>query len=82
VTPDEARQALRSAAQTLASGESEVLEFYPLLMGLLHDLCRDEPLDGYYLAMFNALEGWEAASGDQRSIAESRVRNVAQLFTA
>jgi hypothetical protein len=73
---------MRSAAQTLASGESEVREFYPLFMGLLHDLCRDEPLDGYYLAMFNALEGWEAASGDQRSIAESRVRNVAQLLTA
>jgi hypothetical protein len=49
-------------------------------MGLLHDLCRDDPLTGNYLKLFEALEEWEATS-DSRGAASETVGEAARAMT-
>jgi hypothetical protein len=77
VTPDEAKGLIRDAAIRFAAGEATVVEMWSALHSNLHDLCRDEPLTGDFLDLFQSLERWEAAVSDERKVAEAEVRSVA-----
>jgi hypothetical protein len=73
MTPEEAEHVIRQAADAFAAGHGSIQDLFRTFHGHLHDLCRDEPLHGSFLALFQALEAWEVTTGDraeaERSVA-------------
>ncbi len=76
VNPDGAAHAIRAAARRFVQGEVGIVEVWNALHANLVDLCRDEPLHGDFLALFQALERWEAST-ERRSVDLEQVRLVA-----
>jgi hypothetical protein len=81
-TAETASDAIRQAARALSSGDGSVVELRSTLLSNLHDLCRDRPLQGDYLRLFEALERWEASVGADRNQAEDRVTTQAERLAA
>lgn len=78
MTPDEAREAARSAARAFDSGEMQADVLFRTFMGLLRDICRDGLLSGDYRTLFDALSFWEGSVGEERTIAEARLSEAAK----
>ena len=70
--------AIRHAAARFAAEKASVVEMWDALHEHLHDLCAEQPLIGDFLALFNALEAWEVATGADRDRAIERSRQVAR----
>ena len=63
----------RAAQHFVDESDADVRSLWSSFHGSLYDLCRDEPLDGEFLSLFQALEAWEAALPGER---EEQVRNL------
>jgi hypothetical protein len=81
-TPETASDFIRQSAQALSSGGGSVPELRSTLLSNLHDLCRDHPLRGDYLNLFEALERWEASVGADRNEAEDEIKTIAERLGA
>src|SRR5271169_1631528 len=64
--PEEADVAIRLSAREYASGSDRPPVIWSALNSHLTDLCRDEPLDGDFLRLFQALEHWEQSVSPER----------------
>jgi len=73
-TPDTAAELIRQSAQALSSGGRSLAVLRSTFLSNLHDLCRDRPLQGSYLILFEALERWESSVGDDRNKTEDNSR--------
>jgi hypothetical protein len=82
MNPDEAEAAIRAEAGAFASRSADVREMWAAFQSNLHALCRDAPLNGDFLEMFNALEAWEAATGDGRESAVESARAIARRLSS
>jgi hypothetical protein len=81
-TPDSASELIRQSAEALSSGSGSVAELRSTLLSNMHDLCRDRPLEGDYLSLFQAIERWEASVGTDHEIPEDEVMGVAERLAA
>ena len=79
-TPASAAADINRTAELFAQGDVDVLAMWDSFHRNLYDLCRDEPLSGHFLNMFEALEAWELSVGPGRSDAEEVAREVARLL--
>ena len=70
------------SAKALTSGDGSGADLRSTLLSNLHDLCRDHPLEGDYLSLFQALERWEASVGTERNSAENDIKIVADRLVA
>lgn len=77
MTPAEAAAEIRATAATFGGGESTIQDFWSSFHDNLHDLCAEDPLDGDWLAAFEALEAWEVATASDRVAAVEQARAVA-----
>jgi hypothetical protein len=75
--PEEADVAIRLSAREYASGSDRPPVIWSALNSHLTDLCRDEPLDGDFLRLFQALEHWEQSVSPERERAEDDIRRIA-----
>lgn len=69
--------AIRLAAREYASGSDRPPLIWSALNSHLTALCRDEPLDGDFLRLFQALERWEQSVSPERERAEDDIRSIA-----
>lgn len=77
-TPQAATELIRQAAEPLTSGQGSVTHLRSTLLSNIHDLCRDHPLEGDYLGLFQALEPWEASVGTEHDEAQHQIKTVAE----
>jgi hypothetical protein len=73
--------AIRHVAALFAAEKASVVEMWQALHEHLHDLCADYPLSGDFLALFAALEAWEASAKDGRERAVVHCRRVAHRLS-
>ena len=73
---------LRHAAKALASGQGSVTHLRATLLSNIHDLCRNHPLEGDYLGLFQALERWEASVGTEHNEVQHEINTLAERFAA
>jgi hypothetical protein len=78
MSPEEALEEVRAAAGQHGAGELATDDLWYRFHGVTYDLCRDEPLHGRLLDLFELLEEWEATVMPDRGPVEQRVRAVAQ----
>jgi hypothetical protein len=81
-TPETASRLIRQSARALSSGGGSVAGLRSTLLSNLHDLCRNHPLEGDYLNLFEALGHWEASVGADHKEAESYIKTVADRLAA
>jgi hypothetical protein len=81
-TPDSAAESIHQAADAFISSDNSLADLLSTLLSNLPDLCRDRPLNGDHLGLFQAIERWEAAVGDDRDVAEYDVKAVAVRLAA
>lgn len=77
MTPDNAAAEIRDAAACFGSAHLEVTEMWTTFHSHLHDLCGESQLQGEFLELFNALERWESAVGDDKDAAIASARATA-----
>jgi hypothetical protein len=77
-TPESAALVVRQAAQAFVLADGSVKELWSTLHSSLHDLCRDHPLEGDYLRLFEALEHWEKSVALDRSDADLEIHQIAE----
>ena len=82
MSSDDARSAVNTAAKAFGNGDATIQDMWAALHGSLHDLCRDAPLAGDYLDLFNALERWESSTGHNREDEIGSARAIAQRLGA
>ena len=75
--PEEAEAAIRQAASEYASGTESPPVLWSAFGSHLNDLCRDGPLTGDYLRLFQSLEHWEQSVSPERERAEDDIRHIA-----
>jgi hypothetical protein len=80
-TPETVSHLIRQSAQALSSGGGSVAELRSTLLSNLYDLCRDHPLQGDYLDLFEVLERWEASVGAERIEAEDDIKTLAERLS-
>ena len=73
----EAESALRQAAKEFALGSDSPIVLWPYFMGNLDALCKDGPLTGIYVRLFEAFEHWEESVGPERDQAVVALREIA-----
>jgi hypothetical protein len=73
----DALNTVQSVAARFGAGDATTREMWSALHANLHELSADGSLQGDYLNLFNALEQWETAVGDDRAAAEAEARAVA-----
>lgn len=78
----EAARLVASEARRFADGNADIVAFWYSFMGVLSDLCENEPLSGDHLEMFFALEAWEEAVGSERTAAVNLAREIARRLAA
>lgn len=72
-----AAELIREAAGSFAREESGIPQLWSAFHSNLHELCAQRPLQGEFLALFNAFETWEAASGPEKLQAVEHLHEVA-----
>jgi hypothetical protein len=81
-TPQTATELIRLSAEAVTSGDGSVADLRSTLLSNMEDLCRDRPLQGDYLNLFQAIERWEASVGTDHVTAENEVKLVAEHIAA
>jgi predicted ATPase len=75
--PQEADAAIRLAAREYASRSESPRVLWLAFQFHLQDLCRDGPLTGDFLRLFQAFEQWEQSVSPEREQAENEIRYIA-----
>ena len=78
MSSEDARSVVITAANAFGIGDATIQEMWAALHANLQDLCRDAPLTGDYLDLFNALERWESSAGPKRRDEISSARAIAR----
>jgi len=78
IPSDDVRRAVLAVAREFGTGSATVQDMWAALHGNLHDLCREGPLTGDYLDLFNALERWESSIGHDRDNEVGSARAIAR----
>ena len=82
LTPAMAADEITRTAQQFAEGHVDVRDMWLAFHSNLNLLCRDEPLSGDLLALFEMLEGWETSADVARPTAVEAARAVARRIAA
>ena len=81
-SPQTATELIRRSAEAVTSGDGSVADLRSTLLSNMDDLCRDRPLEGDYLNLFQAIERWEASVGTDHATAENEIKAVAERLAA
>ena len=75
-----ARYRLVDEARALLCERQSTADFFRAFMGLARDLAGANGLDGFDLGVFQRLEGWEQAVGDDKVAEEAALRATLAEF--
>ena len=81
MTPNDAAEVIRTAAQRFVAGEANAGDMWSAFHSNLSALCESAPLTGDFLVMFDELERWERALPAAKASAETELRTVASRLT-
>ena len=81
-TSQTATELIRRSAEEVTSGDGSVADLRSTLLINMDDLCRDRPLEGDYLSLFQAIERWESSVGPDHDTAQSEIKDVAARLAA